>query len=271
MVVAAHTVHNSGTEQRFYTGQKRYGQTARQNLQHQIDVKAGQLRFGQKMRHTAKLVSDGVNIQSKQRKDNNQQRRSDNTDQKCRQVGLFDFDVKDGGKRKDRNKQRGSAKFAEIFQIHFPLGQKFGRHVFYLKAEQILNLGGNKQNADTGRKTDNHRIRNVLNICSQPQKTGHNQNHAGNQHRHCQTVIAIILHYVEDNDDESSGRTANLIAAAAKQRNKETGHNCGIQPLSRADAGSDRQRHRQGNGYDGDRHSRNGIAAKFVYRIRGCS
>lgn len=46
MVVAAHTVHNSGTEQRFYTGQKRYGQTARQNLQHQIDVKAGQLRFG---------------------------------------------------------------------------------------------------------------------------------------------------------------------------------------------------------------------------------
>lgn len=38
----------------------------------------------------------------------------------------------------------------------FHLGRNSGRHVFYLKAEQILNLGGNKQNADTGRKTDNH-------------------------------------------------------------------------------------------------------------------
>ena len=41
-----------------------------------------------------------------------------------------------------------------------------------------------------------------------------NQYNTGNQHTHCQTLIAVLLHYIENNNHKCTGRSAYLITTS---------------------------------------------------------
>jgi len=65
-------------------------------------------------------------------------------------------------------------------------------------------------------------------------------------------------------DDEGTGRTADLMAAAAEQRDEKTTDNRGIETPVRCHTGGDRNRHGKRQGDDRDGQTGNGIGPQPV-------
>ena len=89
------------------------------------------------MRDAAEFAADGIYMQRKQR---NNQRRTDNAEQKCRQLRTAELDIKNDAERQNGDKNGRPAELSKVFKIDAPFGQKFGRHRGYIQTKHILNL-----------------------------------------------------------------------------------------------------------------------------------
>ena len=142
------------------------------------------------------------------------------------------------------------------------LRKEFSRLLRELETEQLLDLAHQNDRGDAGREADRHRIGNELDVAAEPQEADHRHDRSGHQRRQHQPVIAVALHHRGDEHDEGPRRAADLHAAAAEQRHDETADDRRVEPALRADAGGDRDRHRQRQRHDGDRQAGERIRAQ---------
>ena len=85
------------------------------------------------------------------------------------------------------------------------------------KAEHIRHLRRKNRHGNTAGKSDYHRIRNELDDSSELEYAEQNQQHAGNDGRDRKSADAILLDHAIDNDDECSGRAADLNLASSQE------------------------------------------------------
>ena len=132
-----------------------------------------------------------------------------------------------------------------------------------MEAEEIVHLRHEDDDRDARGESDGHRKRNVFDVSAEPEKPGHHQQQAGDQRREHEAVIAVPVHGERDQRDEGGRRPADLEAAAAQKRDQESADDRRIEPAFRRDAGTDRNRHRQRQGDDGDGQPRKGVGAQI--------
>ena len=131
-----------------------------------------------------------------------------------------------------------------------------------LETKQVLELAHQNDRRDAGRETDRHRIGNELDVAAQPQEADQRHDRAGHHRREHEAIVSVPLHHRGDEHDEGARRAADLHAAAAEQRHKETADDGRVKPALGADARGDRDRHRQRQRHDGDRQAGQRIRAQ---------
>ena len=89
----------------------------------------------------------------------------------------------------------------------------------------------------------------------------------GDQRRQHQAVIAFALDDQRHQHDEGAGRPADLEAAAAEQRDQEAADDGGIETALGADAGCDRDRHRQRQRDDRDGQAGDRVGAQVLEAV----
>ena len=132
------------------------------------------------------------------------------------------------------------------------------------QAEQIVQLAGEDDDGDGRGEADRHRIGDELDVGAEPQEAGRSKDHARQEGREDQPVDAVAGDRRGDEHDEGAGRTADLEAAAAQQRDQEAADDGRVEPALRRDARGDGDRHRQRQRDDGDRQPGNGVGAQML-------
>ena len=94
-----------------------------------------------------------------------------------------------------------------------------------IQSEYIRNLGGEDSNGDTACKAYDNRIGDKLNDCPQFEYSQKNEDDTRHQCGDNQPGLSVLLDNAVDNDDERTGRAADLNFAAAQQGDYKTGNN----------------------------------------------
>ena len=79
--------------------------------------------------------------------------------------------------------------------------------------------------------------------------------------------MAVTLDDGRDENDEGTGRPADLKTAAPERRDQKAAHNGGIEPLLRRKPRADRNGHGQRQGDNGDSKTRDGVGPKIAPAI----
>ena len=114
-----------------------------------------------------------------------------------------------------------------------------------IESEEILPLADPDDDGDTGRETDDHRVRDEADHATELREAHRQQDEPGHQRRDLKPCDAILGRYAGKYGDERAGRSGNLHARAAEERGREPGDDGGIDALLRLGARGDRERHRQ--------------------------
>ena len=144
-----------------------------------------------------------------------------------------------------------------MLYVACPLLDEVGRHRVDGQSEEVLNLCGEDGYGDTAREAYNNRVGNVLDDSTKLEQTEQNEEHASHDGGDGESFDAVLLYDAVDDDDESTGRTANLHLATAEQRHKETGYDgsddafLGCYARGDAECDGERQCH---NAYNDARH-----------------
>jgi hypothetical protein len=136
-----------------------------------------------------------------------------------------------------------------------------------LKTGEVAHLAEDDDHGDAGREADGHRIGDVFDKGADAQIPDRDQDHASDQGRQHQAVIAFALDDQRHQHDESACGPADLEAAAAEQRDQEAADDGGIEPAFRADAGRHRDCHRQRQGHDRDGEAGDRVGAQVVEAV----
>ena len=112
-----------------------------------------------------------------------------------------------------------------------------------VEPEQLLQLAGQDDDRDAGGEADRDGKGDVLDVCAKPEKTGPDQDQARQKGGEHEPVITVPFDNGRNEHDESARRSADLEAAAAKDRDKEPADDGREQTTLRADPGGD------GNGH----------------------
>ena len=96
-------------------------------------------------------------------------------------------------------------------------------------------------------------LRDVFHQRADAQQAGRDEHQAREQRAQDQAAIAELVDHVEDDRHERRGRTADLHARTAEQRDQKAGDDRRVQSLVGRRAGRDRERHRQRQRDDRDR------------------
>ena len=132
--------------------------------------------------------------------------------------------------------------------------EEAARHLCDAEAEKIAQLRQDDQRGNAVGKADHHRHRNEADQRAEPEQPHQEQHDAGHHGGDQQVGNAVAFDNAVDDHDEGAGRTADLDAAAAEQRDQEAGHDGGDQSGARWQAAGNGkgQRHRQCHQADGD-------------------
>jgi hypothetical protein len=132
----------------------------------------------------------------------------------------------------------------------------------HAEAQQVLDLGYEDRDGDTGREAGDHRVGNVLDEGAEPQCPHDDEDRTGDERGKQQAIVAVALDSGKYDHDERRRRPADLEAAAAKRRDEESRDDRGDQPVRRRRTGRNADRHGKGQGDDRNRQARDNVAAK---------
>jgi hypothetical protein len=138
------------------------------------------------------------------------------------------------------------------------------------QAEEVLPLTDPDDDADAGREACNHGIGDEAQHAAELRGAEQNQDdsrHAGGEQ---QAIHAMLRGDAGKDHDERSGRSGDLDAAAAAQRNHDTGDDCGVDALLGLDAGRDRERHCKRQGDDADDDACDEVACPMIAAEKSC-
>ena len=160
-------------------------------------------------------------------------------DQECRPRRTNAAQRSDHRHRHQRNCHRGPVNGWQRGANGGEFWQQRRRFMRDVKAEQIANLACCDDHRDAGGKPDGDRKGDVFDVSARAQQADGNQDEARNDRCEGQAVVAVPLDHARHKADEGAGRSADLEAAAADQRNDEAAGNRGArgqqlnaQPLS---------------------------------------
>ncbi len=149
----------------------------------------------------------------------------------------------------DRSAVDGGQRRAECLQLGQQIARLLARE---RQPEQVPDLAGEDDDADAGREADRHRKGNELDERAEAQPADRHQHDAGQQRRRGEPVQPVSGDGGGDEHDEGARRSADLEAAAAKQRDEEAADDSGIEPALGRDAGGNGNGHAERQRDDGD-------------------
>ena len=147
------------------------------------------------------------------------------------------------------------------------LGQERGRFVRHSESKQLPELAGKNDDGDTAVKPTVTGKGMYLHISAEPHETDGDHDDPGHQSGEGQPVIAVPLNDAGTKNDEGAGRAADLKPAAAESGHQEAADDCGVQTSFGTHPRGDRDRHRQGQGNNGDRQPGNGVHVELSRAI----
>jgi hypothetical protein len=136
-----------------------------------------------------------------------------------------------------------------------------------VQTEKILDLRRCDQEGDAVGEPDDDRSRDEGHRVAEVRQSEHDQDDAGHHRHHQQTGEAEAGDDAGNDHDERAGRSRDLQARAAQQRDDEAAGDRGVDAGLRRDAGRDPERHRKGKRDEADRHARDAIAAQALRRV----
>ena len=131
-----------------------------------------------------------------------------------------------------------------------------------MQAEKILPFSYEDDDADARGKTDNHRIRDVLDRRPEFGGTHDQQNDSRHKGRDLQTADTMLRGNDREHGDESTRGSGDLHTGTAEQRCAKAGHDGRVEPLFRSRARSHRECHAERKRDDADDDTCNDIAAE---------
>ncbi len=164
-----------------------------------------------------------------------------------------------GPEDQDQERHRADQGIAEIqrwqrLRQGVQLADVIFRRVRQLQAEEVLDLHGGDGDGDTGGKAERHRQRNVLDQPAKARQPHQQQKHPGDQRGDQQAGQSELLRNRIQDHHEGGGGAGDAVARTAADGDDDPGDGGGIQAVLRRHAAGDRQRHRQRDGDNTDRH-----------------
>ena len=139
-----------------------------------------------------------------------------------------------------------------MLEIDGPFVQESGRDALDLQAEEVLDLGREDGQGDTAGEAHDDRVGDIFDDRAQMEHAHQDQEGTGHEGRDRETAHAVLLDDSVDDDDEGTGRAADLHLAAAEEGNDETGHDGRQDAGLRRGAGRDAERDGERQRHDAD-------------------
>ena len=149
-------------------------------------------------------------------------------------------------------------------QIDTPFPYEVARHLLVDgEAEEVGHLRGEDRDGDAGGETHYDGIRDKLDDRSKPEKPHHKEDTPGHECGDGEAGKSVLLHYVVDNDDKGTCRTAYLHGIAAEGRHHEASDDGCEQTYRRADSARDGERDGERKGDNPHHDTRHEVLTEF--------
>src|SRR5690348_14917721 len=135
------------------------------------------------------------------------------------------------------------------------------------QTEEVLDLSTGDQDRDAVGETDNHGTWNEAYRCAKTGNAHEDQNDPGDQGTDVEPFNPITGNDAGHDNDERSGRSADLSARAAESRNEPAGKYCRVQASLWRHSGSDSERHCQRQGDESYGDTREQIGEELLRRV----
>src|SRR5262249_55901186 len=132
------------------------------------------------------------------------------------------------------------------------------------KAEEIFDLCAGDQNGDAIGKADDDRSRKIFDGRTHARRSEKEQKDARHHRADKEAVDAVLGDDSSDDNDESTGWSANLCFGSAQSGDQESGHDGTVETCLRRKAGGDSECHGQRQSDKAHRDSGDQVRYKFV-------
>ncbi len=257
---AGHAVGDDRRQQRFDRAQHRDRDRGADQCNDLDERHLGRLEPRQPERDAAELAPERCD--APEMKDRLQYRGHDHRDQRPRDA-LQTLDAR--REQHERQTQRGQRNGRQVAlrQNLDQVPQLFVEmHPARLRqAEKVAPLTHEDDDADARGETDDDRGRDELDDRAQARQAHQYQDRTRHERGDLQAGDAVLRGDARQDGDEGACRAGDLHAGAAEQRDGDTAHDGGVEPLLRARARRDREGHRQRKRDDADDHAGRDVAA----------
>ena len=260
MPASRHAVGDDGGQQAFDAAQQRESHRIGQNSHDLVQSQIGNMRGRQQIGDATEFRADCIKADAQFRQRNRHKTRGDDGDQQAGPMGPVFAAPENQPDRQTADQHRRRIDGADGRRHRLEFGDQRARLASgQLQPEQINQLAAENDHRNTGGKTDRHRMRNIFDDRAKPQKAQSQHHHARQQHRQHQSINAVPLDGDRDQHDEGAGRTADLVARPAQQRDQKTTDHGGKQPAIGRGARGLGNRHRQWQSHHRHRNARQQI------------
>ena len=270
VAVAHHTVGHGGREQRFDGTEDGDRERRGEEAPHGLPVDLRQARCRQ-LGTDGEAVADGVDAfdagvgaeqpDGEGHRDDGRERSRDAAHQLGREDDDEDTD--------DAHGRVPEPESAEVAEVERPFADEVSRDGFAaeVEPEEIGDLRGEDRNGDSGRESDDDRVGDELDDRAQPEGAHCDEQSARHERGDQQTRFAVLLDDAVDDDDEGARGAADLHAAAAQQRDDESGDHGRDDTLLGRDARGDAEGDGQRQGDDADDDAGHEIGGEIRARV----
>ena len=260
----AHVVGHARAQQRLDGAQQRNGDGGNREVARALPAQRRQVQRGQARRKFTKTRTDGLHRQLEPPR--HQRQRGQCHDGRRQPAGqAYRALPQNRGRQplagREQARPQSQAQHAQAAQGKGPrvetvavlrqrghLGDEVTGHLGDVKTHEVAQLRQCNQHCDAVRETDDDGHRDVPDQHAQLEQPEQEHQHPGHRRRQQQVGEAVAFDDAEDDDDEGTGRPADLHLRAAERRDQEAGNDGGDQALlgfhARCDAESQRQRQR---------------------------
>ena len=137
-------------------------------------------------------------------------------------------------------------------------------HLFEVQSEEILDLRTRDQNSNTIGEPDHYRTRDELHGGAETSDAHDDQQHASHHRAHEQTIDAVSGDDSSYDYDEGTSGAADLSFRSTQRGNQKSSDDRAVNAGLRGEAGSDCERHRQGQCHEAYGDAGDQIKQKFV-------
>ena len=245
-----HAVGDHRGEKRLDGAQKREGDCGGQNRHDLVERQVRQAGRRQGRGNAAELRTDCLHRQVQECRC---QGRGADCNQHARPMRPPFAQAEDDRDRRHRDEKRVRRQARTRLPQGGELLQQLARLMVERQAKKFLDLAGKDDDRDPGGEADRHREGNELDEGAEAQEADGRQHQAREEGCKDQPLYPVLRHRRSDQHDEGARGPADLEPRSAQKRDEEAADDGRVEPLRRGCARGDGDRHREGQGDDGNR------------------